>query len=78
MDAPATQNAEMLDLLREAVAFLEDSFDATEEVNGSTLVEWFSDWRIRARSLLEGCAGAAGATASEGGRRAFTPRHTGL
>lgn len=40
------------DLLQEAVRYLEDSFENSEEVNGAALVEWFSEWRIRAGQAL--------------------------
>ena len=37
-------------LIREAVNFEADAFDADEGVNGADLVEWFAQWRLRARA----------------------------
>ena len=35
-------------LIREAVNFEANAFDADEGVNGADLVEWFARWRVRA------------------------------
>lgn len=40
------------DLLREAVEFLAETFENSEEVSGATLVDWFSEWRVRAQEAL--------------------------
>lgn len=40
-------------LLQEAVEYSADSFENSEEVNGATLVEWFSEWRVRAQQFLK-------------------------
>ena len=37
-------------LIREAVNFEADAFDADEGVDGADLVEWFAQWRLRARA----------------------------
>jgi len=39
-------------LIREAVNFEADAFDADEGVNGSDLVEWFAQWRVRAKAAI--------------------------
>ncbi len=39
-------------LIREAVNFEADAFDADEGVNGANLVEWFAQWRVRARAAI--------------------------
>ena len=39
-------------LIREAVNFEADAFDADEGVNGADLVEWFAQWRLRARAAI--------------------------
>lgn len=41
------------DLLQEAVLYSAESFERSEEVNGAALVEWFSEWRIRAERALD-------------------------
>jgi hypothetical protein len=40
-------------LLGEAVDFLAEIFDGDQAVDGATVVEWFSEWRERARRALE-------------------------
>ena len=39
-------------LIREAVHFKADAFDADEGVNGADLVEWFAQWHVRARAAI--------------------------
>ena len=39
-------------LIREAVNFEADAFDADEGVNGADLVEWFAQWRVRAKAAI--------------------------
>lgn len=43
-------------LLQEAVNYSEESFEGSEEVSGAALVEWFSEWRVRAKRALSGLA----------------------
>ena len=40
-------------LLLEAVNFEGSAFDGDQHVSGVDLVEWFAQWRIRARSVVE-------------------------
>ena len=39
--------------LTEAVSAYRDSFEGDEEINGGDMVEWFSDFRTRAKAFLE-------------------------
>ncbi len=39
-------------LIREAVNFEAEAFDADEGVNGADLVEWFARWRMRAKAAI--------------------------
>lgn len=48
------RNSSIADLLQEAVLYSAGSFESSEEVNGAALVEWFSEWRIRAGRALDG------------------------
>jgi hypothetical protein len=41
-----------LNLLREAVGFRAEHFESHEDVSGAELVEWFSEWRLRASKVL--------------------------
>jgi hypothetical protein len=50
------------DLLREAVSYLAEDFESSEDVSGAALVEWFSEWRVRAGRALSGRTSASGAT----------------
>lgn len=45
--------AMMADLLREALAFEAEAFDAQEEVDAADLLDWFADWRRRVASALD-------------------------
>lgn len=39
-------------VLREAVSFEAQAFDGDASVSGADLVEWFADWRCRARTAM--------------------------
>src|SRR5687768_10062646 len=40
-------------LLREALDYEAEAFENDTEVNGADLVDWFCDWRTRAKTSLE-------------------------
>jgi hypothetical protein len=40
-------------LIREALDYEADAFDKGQEVSGANLVEWFSEWRTRAKEVVE-------------------------
>lgn len=54
-------------LLQEAVNYSEASFEGSEEVSGAALVEWFSEWRVRAKQALNGLAVTAHSEAEASG-----------
>lgn len=39
-------------VLQDAVNYLANAFDSDEEVDGANLVEWFGEWRQRAKLAL--------------------------
>jgi hypothetical protein len=39
-------------ILHEAVNFEAEAFDDNQDINGADLVEWFAQWRRRARSIV--------------------------
>jgi hypothetical protein len=39
-------------ILHEAVNFEAEAFDDNRDINGADLVEWFAQWRRRARSIV--------------------------
>jgi hypothetical protein len=39
-------------ILHEAVNFEAQAFDDNQDINGADLVEWFAQWRRRARSIV--------------------------
>jgi hypothetical protein len=39
-------------ILHEAVNFEAAAFDSNQDINGADLVEWFAQWRRRARSIV--------------------------
>ena len=39
-------------ILHEAVNFESKAFDDDEDINGAHLVEWFAQWRRRARAIV--------------------------
>jgi hypothetical protein len=51
--APVVEPAPpVIDLLTEAATHLEDDWEGGAPINASDLVEWFAEWRIRARTAL--------------------------
>jgi hypothetical protein len=38
-------------ILEEAIRFEADAFDSDQDISGADLVQWFADWRLRARAL---------------------------
>lgn len=50
--ADKTRDSELAELLREAVTYSADGFESSEEISGAALVEWFSEWRVRASRAL--------------------------
>lgn len=40
-------------LLDEAVNFEAEAFDEDQEISGADLVEWFAEWRCRARRVVK-------------------------
>jgi hypothetical protein len=39
-------------ILHEAVNFEAEAFDDDQDINGANLVEWFAQWRRRARAIV--------------------------
>jgi hypothetical protein len=48
-------------ILHEAVNFEAEAFDDDENINGADLVEWFAQWRRRARAIVRTSRPAQGA-----------------
>ncbi len=40
-------------LLSEALAFENEAFEEDEPVDGGDMVQWFSEWRVRVKALME-------------------------
>ncbi len=53
--ARPSPDASIEDVLEEAVSYMAEEFEDDEEVDGSNLVEWFGEWRQRAKTVLAGC-----------------------
>jgi hypothetical protein len=51
-------------VLREAVSFEARAFDSNQEISGSDLVEWFAEWRHRARRAIRASGHSATAAVS--------------
>lgn len=45
--------AVLVDVLKEALSAWPGSFDGDAEINGGDLVEWFSEWRLKAHDALK-------------------------
>ena len=60
-------------LIREAVNFKADAFDADEGVNGADLVEWFEQWRVRAKAAIRPVSVQASAVRCGASRRPVDP-----
>jgi hypothetical protein len=39
-------------IIDEAISYAANAFDADQDISGSDLVEWFADWRRRARAIV--------------------------
>ena len=60
-------------LIREAVNFEANAFDADEGVNGTDLVEWLAQWRVRAKAAIRPVSVQASAVRCGASRRPVDP-----
>ena len=60
-------------LIWEAVNFEADAFDADEGVNGTDLVEWFAQWRVRAKAAIRPVSVREAGVRSRASRRPADP-----
>lgn len=60
-------------LIREAVNFEADAFDADEGVSGADLVEWFALWRVRVKAAIRPVSLQASGVRCRASRRPVDP-----